>query len=59
LSIKDVKNNDLDLIKDGNISILVSSNNIIIYNGTESLEVEMGLKTKEQTNITNTILDFS
>jgi hypothetical protein len=55
LFLEDEKNTDVDIIKDGKISIFIPIQDIIIYDNRESLLVKMGKKTLEETNITNKI----
>lgn len=54
------KNNNLDVdgIKDGKNTILISKYDITIYDLTKSIDVLMGLIAKEDTNITDVILKF-
>jgi len=53
LFLEDEKNTDVDIIKDGKISIFIPIQDIVIYDNTQSLLVKMGEKTLEETNITN------
>lgn len=55
LYLEDEKNTDVDIIKDGKISILIPIQDIIVYDNTQSLLVKMGETTLEETDITNEI----
>jgi hypothetical protein len=53
-------NQDVDELKDGKDTIYISKNDIIaIYVLSKSIDVKMGKITKEETNITNTYLNFN